>query len=285
MAPGPDDETQLDHLPPTTSLRRPSRWPWVVGLVLLLATPVGLYLALRDPAVPPAAADAGAPLPSPGEPVDSGPARSLAEGDAALRALLSRLGAPAAFLSWLEGDDLLRRLVAAVNLIAEGQSPRPMLTFLPVNGPFQAREVVGQAPPRRKGKPPPPRPVTYFIAAASFQRYEGVAAALDAVDATGAGKAYGELRPSLDAAFGEIGRPGARFDDVLGRALTSLLAVRWPAEDLELKPRGAVWIYADPALEALSPAQKHLLRMGPTYGGTVQRQLRAFAQAAGLRSP
>jgi hypothetical protein len=275
----PDDETELD-LQPSTSLKRPARWPWVVGILLLLGTPVALYFATREaPAPPPVAVvDAGAPP----APVDAGPARSLVAGDALLRKLLGALGAPAALLSWLEGDDVLRRLVAAVNLIAEGQSPRAMLAFFPVTGPFQAREVLGPPLPRPKKGPPPPRPVRYFIARASYQRYEGVAAALGAVDTAGAGKVYGELRPFLEAAYEEIGRPGTHFDDALGRALGVLLAVRWPGVEVELQPRGAVWILADPALEALSPAQKHLLRMGPVHGLAVQRQLRAFAQAAGI---
>jgi Protein of unknown function (DUF3014) len=281
MARGPDDLTQRD-LPPSTSLKRPARWPWVVGLLLLLALPAGLYLATHRPEAEPAVQqlDAGATALSAAE--DAGPARSLVDGAALLRRLLGALGAPPALLSWLEGDDLLRRLVAAVNLIAEGQSPRAMLTFLPVEGGFQARELLGPMPPRPRKGPPPPRPVRYFIAQASFQRYEGVAAALGAVDATAAGGVYGELRPFLDAAYAEIGRPGTHFDDALARALGQLLAVRFPAGDLELQARGAVWILADPTLEALAPAQKHLLRMGPQYGGAVQRQLRAFAQGAGI---
>lgn len=278
---GPDDRTELDHPPPPTSFRRPSRWPWVVGALLLLGTPLALYLATREPAPPPPppVVDAGPPAP----PVDAGPPRSLPEGDALLRKLLASLGAPAALLSWLEGDDVLRRLVAAVNLIAEGQSPRPMLTFFPVKGAFQAREVLGPLPPRPKKGPPPPRPARYFVARASYQRYEGVSAALDALDAAAAGRVYGDLRPFLDAAYREIGRPDTHFDDVLVKAAGVLLAVRWPPGEVELTPSGAVWLYADPALEALAPAQKHLLRMGPAYGGTVQKQLRAFLAAAGLQ--
>jgi hypothetical protein len=279
---GPDDVTELDLQPQPTSLRRPSRWPWVMGLLLLVGAAVGLFLVIRPEEAPAPAlvADAGPPPAPPA--VDSGPAPSLLEGDAVLRRQLDALGAPPALLSWLEGDGVLRRLVAAVNLIAEGQSPRAMLTFFPVTGPFQVRELVGPPPPRPKKGPPPPRPVRSFIARASFQRYEGVAAALGAVDAAAAGRLYGELRPFLDAAYGEIGRPGTHFDDALAHALGVLLSVRWPGEDLELKPSGAVWAYLDPALEALSPAQKHLLRMGPVHGGSVQRQLRAFAQGAGL---
>lgn len=254
----------------------------MVGLLLLLAAPVALYLATREPAAAQVAVvDAGPPPPPPA--VDAGPSLPLPEGDALLKRLLGSLGAPAALLSWLEGDDVLRRLVAAVNLIAEGQSPRPMLTFFPVKGPFQAREVPGPPPVKPKKGPPPPRASRYFVARASYQRYEGVAAALDAVDATGAGKVYGELRPFLDAAYREIGRPDTHFDDVLVKAAGVLLAVRWPAGEVELTPSGAVWLYADPALEALAPAQKHLVRMGPAYGGTVQKQLRAFLAAAGLQ--
>jgi hypothetical protein len=44
-----------------------------------------------------------------------------------------------------------------------------------------------------------------------------------------------------------------------------------------------VYEYADPKLEALSPAQKALLRMGPRNVPRVQAKLRELAAA--LRSP
>jgi hypothetical protein len=49
-----------------------------------------------------------------------------------------------------------------------------------------------------------------------------------------------------------------------------------------LRATSVTFQFADPELEALSPAQKHLLRMGPHNMRLVQTKLRAFARAAGL---
>jgi hypothetical protein len=42
--------------------------------------------------------------------------------------------------------------------------------------------------------------------------------------------------------------------------------------------KGATWAFADPALEALTPAQKHLVRMGPRNAARVIETLKAVRQ-------
>ena len=54
--------------------------------------------------------------------------------------------------------------------------------------------------------------------------------------------------------------------------------MRVPDGEPTLVPRGALWAYADPALEALSPAEKHLLRLGPRTQRMVQEKLGDFAR-------
>jgi hypothetical protein len=49
-----------------------------------------------------------------------------------------------------------------------------------------------------------------------------------------------------------------------------------------LRPRGAIYLYADASLEALSPVEKQLLRLGPEQMTSVQTWLRRFEAAAGL---
>src|SRR5438094_562357 len=52
--------------------------------------------------------------------------------------------------------------------------------------------------------------------------------------------------------------------------------------DVELTPKVSTYAFADPALEGLSPAQKHLLRMGPKNERAIQAELRALATALGM---
>ena len=51
---------------------------------------------------------------------------------------------------------------------------------------------------------------------------------------------------------------------------------------VELVPAVRSYHFADPALEALSPAQKQLLRLGPGNARRVQAKLRELAPALGL---
>lgn len=269
--------------PDTTESTRPTRgpriWPWL--LVLLLgAGGAGVWYVLqhpRGPAEAPVVADAGTTS------MDAGPRASIEEGDALLHELGAGWSKDPLYAKWLAAL-VLRQLVAATQLVADGDSPRPSLPFLAIQGPFAVREQPVAAPPpkgrqKKKAPSPPPR---LFIDPASYARYDELTAVFGSIDAAAAGDAWGRLRPYCEAAFSEIGRPGARFDDVLAAAIGRVAGVALVEGELELEPRGAVYAFKDPALEALSAAEKHLLRMGPKNARVVQAQLRTFASHAGL---
>ncbi len=280
---------QDEDIPPS-SLKKSRAWFWALLLVLVVAGGgYAVWKYVLDPTrgqTDTAQADAGTVG------ADGGPAVSLAEGDALLKALAGKLSSSAELLKWLSGEEVIRRLTAAVNLIADGDSPRTVLAFLEVQGPYAVTEKEGpkakkaaKKKPVRKGKnhkPAPEHRGPIFVSAKSFARYDGITGTFTSVDAAAAGQAYGQLRPYFDAAFAEIGKPGKRFDEVLVSALDRLLGVKFPEGEVELVPKGAVYAYKDPALEGLSAAEKHLLRMGPTNGKAVQASLRKFAEAAAL---
>jgi hypothetical protein len=164
-----------------------------------------------------------------------------------------------------------------VQLVADGQSPVAALPGFRLTGAYEVREVVAAAP---KGKPRPPARV--YLSPASFERYGVLVKAFGSIDTAAAGDTWTALRPVFEVAFGEIGKPGTRFDDVLRRALHRLTAVEFPVGEVELKAKGALYEYADPTLEAMTPAEKQLLRLGPTQGRLVQGKLHEFAKHAGL---
>ena len=51
---------------------------------------------------------------------------------------------------------------------------------------------------------------------------------------------------------------------------------------MAVEPDGGLWAFSDPAVERLSPAQKHLVRMGPDNAALVQAKLRELADALGV---
>jgi hypothetical protein len=185
-----------------------------------------------------------------------------------VRDLLHGLSSDADFLRWLSAEDLVRRFTAATNLIAEGQSPRLPLSFMAPSGGFRVARRAGLT----------------VMAPESHARYDAVGRAVASVDARGVQRVYLELKPLLDAAHAEIAPPGSSLEQALAQAIDRLTRVEVPGGPVALTPKGALYVYADPRLEALGAAEKHLLRMGPDNMRKVQAKLTELAGALGLPS-
>lgn len=191
-----------------------------------------------------------------------------AQAGPALWTLLERACDAPGVARWLATDDIIRRLASAVESVARGGSPSPQLAFLEPRGRFRVYRKGGRT----------------YVHPYSYRRYRRVARTLQGIDVKRCAQAYPELKPWLQRAYREIGRPDERLETALAAAITRLLAVPVPKTPVALRSRGAIYVYADSELEALSPAAKHLLRMGPKNMRIVQTKLRAFAQAIGLKN-
>ena len=224
-------------------------------------------------------------------PPDAGPATvDLAEGDAVLKAAAAELSAEALLARWLAEPDLVRRLVAATFQVSRGESPRELLVFLQPPGLFTVDEVEepgapatkSKARPRGKGKHAPKKVVHAYMTAASTARYDAVARVLSSIDAARLGRLYAKLSPFAELAFREAAPPGKRLEDVFGAAVEHLAQVPLSDAPLEVVPmeKAVGYTFLDPRLEALSPAQKHLLRMGPANARAVVKALQSFRAAA-----
>jgi hypothetical protein len=155
-------------------------------------------------------------------------------------------------------------LVAAANAIADGQSPRPTLGFLAPKERFGAVHHDGHvyADPR------------------SFERFDTVASVIGGIDMRLAAKVYVALHPLLEAAYREIGAANTTLDERMARAMERIASTPLaPAGRVELVEGPVVYAYADPKLEGLSAASKHLLRMGPRNMRLVQDKVRELAAA------
>src|SRR5262245_24692414 len=147
--------------PEAAAFPKRRRWPIALAaLVAISAVGVAVWRNFFSGAETPAAAGGADAATSP----DGGALASLAEGDALLRRLAAGWSNAPELLAWLAEADIVRRLTAATALIADGDSPRPMLSFLKVNGAFEAFEEPVKAPKRPKPKKrgrhrhPPPVP-------------------------------------------------------------------------------------------------------------------------------
>jgi hypothetical protein len=278
MEDGPTQDTEA----PRSQLEKKSGLRWI-ALALLGAGAAGWYLFGREAEAPVAVVDAGPPK------VDAGLVKplSLEEGDALLRKLAAGWSSSADLQKLLATPFIVRILAAAANLVADGDSPRPVLNFIDFKEPFAVEEREGpkpKRPPARHGKrkAPPERPEKLFMSEKAYSRFDGLTGIFGGIDAAAAGQGYRELRPYFDVAFAQIGRPGKKFDEVLSAALERMLAVKPLEGKIELVSKGALYLYKDPELEKKSAAEKLLLRMGPKNGRVVQDQLAKFKTAAGL---
>ncbi len=181
----------------------------------------------------------------------------LAESDSMVRRLAVGLSARPEMASWLVTSRLIRRFVAATQAVAGGYSPREELGFLRPSGAFLVQN-------REQG---------LVIAPSSFRRYDSVAEVFTSLDSDGLLRLYGRLEPLIEEAYREQPWTRGEFSDVLLEAMDHLLATPVPA-GLPAVERGTVyWVFADDALEQLSDAQRHLLRMGPSNARAIQQKL------------
>jgi hypothetical protein len=245
-------------------------WRWLAGETPEDAAAPEIAEPLPEEA-PPGVAPEVPPVPEvpeiPEEPAEPPP--PLEQSDAWLRAEAAGLSSHPSFPVWLASGDLVRRFVASVDNAADGSSPRAHLPFLAPRGPFRVTT----------------RGERTIVDPRSFARFDAVAEAVASLDTARCAALYRRAKPLLDEAFRALGPADASFDDRLARGVGVLLATPVPTGDEELVQPKVFYEYADPELESLDPAQKHLLRMGPANVRRIQAKLRELAGALGIETP
>lgn len=257
------------HRDPAAALR-PRRWPLALAAALIAGAAGLLYwrfAASPGPAEPETSAAQAAAAPT----SDASPAPLPALGpaeqtDPLVREVLGRLLQERAIEQWLKSGDLIRRFVAAVDAVADGESPRASLSFLAPAGAFAIRRDGGRT----------------VIDERSYQRYAPFALAIRALDPKACAAAYARLSPLLESAHAEIGRPGTTFASALAKAIGRLARAPVPQGPVAVDSPKVLYQFADPSLESLSPAEKQLLRLGPDHARALQEKLAAIAAAIGL---
>jgi hypothetical protein len=225
--------------------------------------PSGLPSSPLPPAAPvpppaPLAEEMGPELP---------PFPPLAESDTLASELVRGLSSNPRLASWLANGSVVRRFVAVVDNVADGESPKPHVPFLAPEGEFRTATI------RRDRVVIDPR---------SYDRYDALADAIASLDTRGSVELYRQLRPLTDEAYGELGRSDRSFDDALRSAIRRVLATPLVEGDVELVPRVISFGFDDPRLQGLGPVEKHLVRLGPRNLRIVQERVRAFALELGI---
>jgi hypothetical protein len=241
------------------------------GLVVLFGVGMGVawyWLRSREPSPGPAlssVADSMATVA--GEEPFVLPA--LEASDEVVRRLVAGVSSNPQLARWLVPDELVRRFVEAVVDISRGSSPVPALEVLIPAEPFSVQ---------RSGD-------RLLLGPGSQRRYDLLADVFASVDAGVAVLVYRRLLPLFREAYEELGYADEAFEEVLARAMENLLAVEVPERELEVREAVGRYVYVDPRIESLTPAAKHLIRMGPDNARRVQEKLREISERLELSPP
>jgi hypothetical protein len=266
-----EDEETVRPYRPDPEGKRGLLFPGTLAAVAVVA--IGLlavvFLVFRHPSTPKATASpaplAGSPAPlAKASPSSAVPLPSLEESDAFVRQLIAGLSAHPEIARWLSRTALVRTLTVVVVNVADGETPRPHLEFLAPKQRFRA----ARRPPRLIVPDP-----------GGFAGYDLFGDAIASIDAAATATAFHTLTPLFETAYVELGNPEGGFPAALDKAIRALLAVPVLRDEVELVPHAIGFRYADPKLEALTPAQKQFLRIGPRNVRLVQGKLREIAAA------
>lgn len=202
------------------------------------------------PAQPPTARPEPAAAP-PGEaPVEATPAPApeielppLARSDPFVREQIEPFALPPL---WVGQDELVQRFAVLVDAATRGDWPHRPLRFLKPAEPFRVIERDGRL----------------YADPGNARRFDAQLDLLESIDPAAAAKVLTTINPLFEAALAGLGRP-VKGREVLYDAIDEVLAAPAPAGHPELVQPNVFYEYADPALEASSPLEKQLLRLGP----------------------
>ena len=268
------DDLDLDRNATLPMLSGPPPRPSWVGPAMLLAVFVVLlggfwwYRAHRGALAP---AHVTSPVAAPSTPMPPAAAAPtnlppLGELDPFIRSTVGSLTPMSAAAAWLATDHLAEQFTAIVQGVAEGKAPSRMLARFRPATPFAVTQRGGQT----------------VIDPRSFARFDGIADTVTSLDAAASARAYRTLAPRLNEAYAQLGITDSTLDAALEHAIIRLVKTPIPDGDIAVVPRGGGYAFADADLEALSPAQKLLLRTGPSNAKRIQGRLREIGLALGI---
>jgi hypothetical protein len=185
----------------------------------------------------------------------------LEHSDALLREEMA--GVSPALAEWLSTDQLIRKYVVIANDFSQGLRLEKHLRFLKQDQPFAVDQDNEKL----------------FIAAKSYQRYDRLAAAIDALDVQATLSVYKKFRPLLLQVFKEFSYPDEySLEDIFTKAAAVILAAPVRDGQIAVERHAVHYKFADQQLEALNPIHKQLLRMGPDNTRIIQNKLRLLIE-------
>jgi hypothetical protein len=263
---------QTPQTSPRSRERRRSRTPAIIGVVVAAVAAYYIWFSPAEaPAPAKAVAEAQASAPPAAVETNRYELPPLADSDEFMRERIGTVSSHPLVAAWLKTTDLARNLVVVIENVARGLTPSKHLLALRPQGTFRVITRPGSRT---------------FIHPRNYDRFNGLAEAATSLDPAAVAMLYTAIKPLLQTAYDELGNQES-IDRALERALSGLLNAPVVDDEIrvEIRGPGIGYRFVDPDLEALTGAQKQLIRMGPVNQRIIQGRLRQFAQAAALGGP
>ena len=200
---------------------------------------------------------------------DDQPLPVLSESDQPLFDSLAALAGQQSIQQFLIPKDLIRHIVVTIDNL-----PRKKLAV-------QLRPVAptaGEITTTATGE-------NFTLSPANAARYAPFVKVLQATDAQAVAGIYLRFYPLFQEAYEALGYPSMYFNDRLVEVIDHLLAAPDLSGPIELARPSVMYVYTDPALEALSSGQKTLLRMGSENATVVKTKLKELRSAVATKTP
>ncbi len=197
------------------------------------------------------------------------PLPELQQSDAQIAGILSRLLAEQSLDEFFLLEHIIERFVVMVDNLPRRDLPVTHRPLKKIPGKFLASS------PRED----------LVVDPANYRRYVPLISLLDKADTRQMVAVYVKLYPLFQEAYQTLGYPDGYFNDRLIEVIDHLLGTPIVKGPIRLTQPKALYLYADPELEALSAGRKILVRTGPDNAERIKNILRRYREALTTSGP
>lgn len=188
------------------------------------------------------------------------PLPELKQSDTPVAEILARLFAEEKLDRFFILEHFIERFVVMIDNLPRPQLPKTHRPLKQTPGKFMAQGERDQL----------------SIDPANYRRYTPLIRMLTALDPVQVVAIYKRLYPLFQEAYEGLGYPDAYFNDRLVEVIDHLLSTPAVADPVYLVQPKALYLFADPEMEALSAGRKILVRSGPENAIRIKAMLRAY---------
>jgi hypothetical protein len=188
------------------------------------------------------------------------PLPNLKQSDSAMAEILAKLFSDQRLARFFILEHFIERFVVMVDNLPRPQLPVTHRPLKKTPGKFLAQGTRDQL----------------TIAPNNYKRYTPLIKMWAALDTAQVVAVYKRLYPLFQKAYQELGYPKAYFNDRLVAVIDHLLVSPQITGPIYLTQPKALYLYADPDLEALSAGRKILLRCGPENAAQIKTLLHKY---------